>query len=30
MKIIFHPTAWEDYLYWQCENKKISKIPQND
>ncbi len=23
MKIIFHPNAWEDYLYWQKENKKI-------
>ncbi len=25
MKIIFHPNAWEDYLYWQSENKKILK-----
>jgi toxin-antitoxin system, toxin component, Txe/YoeB family len=25
MKIIFHPNAWGDYLYWQSENKKILK-----
>lgn len=25
MRIIFHPNAWEDYLYWQKENKKILK-----
>lgn len=25
MKIIFHPNAWEDYCYWQNENKKILK-----
>ena len=25
MKIIFHPNAWEDYLYWQTENKQILK-----
>ena len=29
MKIIFHPNAWEDYLYWQKENKKtLKKINQ--
>ncbi len=27
MKIIFSPSAWEHYLYWQQENKKmIEKI----
>lgn len=25
MKIIFHSNAWEDYLYWQTENKNILK-----
>jgi len=25
VKIIFHPNAWEDYCYWQNENKKILK-----
>jgi toxin YoeB len=25
LKIIFHPNAWEDYLYWQVENKKLLK-----
>ncbi|GAA0338834.1 Txe/YoeB family addiction module toxin [Sphingomonas oligophenolica] len=23
MKIIFWPTAWEDYLYWQAEDAKM-------
>ena len=23
MKIIFHPNAWEDYIFWQSESKKI-------
>ncbi len=22
MKIIFHPKAWEDYCYWQQNNRK--------
>ncbi|MBT4288380.1 MAG: Txe/YoeB family addiction module toxin [Deltaproteobacteria bacterium] len=25
MKIIFHPNAWEDYVFWQSENKKNLK-----
>ena len=25
MKIIFHPNAWEDYLYWQKNDKKLLK-----
>jgi toxin YoeB len=25
MKIIFHPHAREDYLYWQQEDKKVLK-----
>ena len=25
MKIIFHPNAWQDYLYWQKENKQMLK-----
>ncbi len=25
MKIVFHPNAWEDYLYWQKNNRKILK-----
>ncbi len=25
MKIVFHPNGWEDYLFWQSENKKILK-----
>jgi toxin YoeB len=29
MRIMFHPNAWEDYLYWQTENKKtLKKINQ--
>ena len=29
MKIIFHPNAWEDYLFWQSEHKKnLRKINQ--
>lgn len=29
MKIIFHPNAWEDYIYWQSANKKtLKKINQ--
>ena len=23
MKITFWPTAWEDYLHWQAEDKKL-------
>ena len=23
MKIVFWPTAWEDYLYWQAEDAKM-------
>ncbi len=23
MKLAFWPTAWEDYLYWQAEDKKV-------
>ena len=23
MKLIFSEHAWEDYLYWQCSDKKI-------
>ncbi len=23
MKIVFWPTAWEDYLYWQAEDAKV-------
>ena len=22
MKLIFHPHAWEDYLFWQAEDRK--------
>ena len=25
MKIIFHPNAWEDYVFWQSENKQNLK-----
>ncbi len=25
MKIIFHPNGWDDYIYWQQNNKKILK-----
>jgi toxin YoeB len=25
MKIIFMDTAWEDYLYWQGQDKKVLK-----
>lgn len=25
MKIIFTPSGWEDYLYWQEQDKKILK-----
>ncbi|SEH05400.1 Txe/YoeB family addiction module toxin [Candidatus Venteria ishoeyi] len=25
MKIIFHPRAWEDYLYWQQHDRKLLK-----
>jgi toxin YoeB len=25
VRIVFHPRAWEDYLYWQSEDKKILK-----
>lgn len=25
MKIIFHPHGWEDYLYWQKNDKKLLK-----
>lgn len=23
MKIVFHPNAWQEYLFWQTENRKI-------
>ena len=23
MKLIFHPHAWDDYLYWQQHDKKM-------
>lgn len=23
MKLVFWPTAWEDYLYWQAEDRKV-------
>lgn len=23
MKLVFWPTAWEDYLHWQAEDRKI-------
>ena len=23
MKLVFWPTAWEDYLYWQAEDPKM-------
>lgn len=23
MKIVFWPTAWDDYLYWQAEDAKL-------
>ena len=23
MKLVFWPTAWEDYLYWQSEDPKL-------
>lgn len=25
MRIIFHPQAWDDYLYWQQTDKQILK-----
>lgn len=25
MKLVFAETAWEDYLYWQANDKKILK-----
>ena len=25
MKILWHENAWEDYLYWQSEDKKALK-----
>ena len=25
MKIVFHPNGWEDYLYWQKEDRKTAK-----
>lgn len=25
MKIIFHPNGWDDYIYWQQNDKKILK-----
>jgi toxin YoeB len=25
MKLIFHPNAWEDYLFWQQQDKQILK-----
>lgn len=23
MKLVFHEQAWEDYLYWQAEDRKL-------
>lgn len=25
MRLIFHETAWQDYCYWQVQDKKILK-----
>ena len=25
MKLVFHPNGWEDYLYWQENDKKMVK-----
>jgi toxin YoeB len=25
IKLIFHPNAWEDYLFWQQQDKKMLK-----
>jgi toxin YoeB len=25
MRIVFHPQAWDDYLYWQKADKQIVK-----
>ena len=25
MKIVFHESGWEDYLYWQVQDRKIVK-----
>lgn len=25
MKLVFWPTAWDDYLHWQTEDRKILK-----
>ena len=25
MKIIFHPNGWDDYIYWQQNDKKVLK-----
>jgi len=25
VKIIFHPNGWDDYIYWQQNDKKILK-----
>ena len=29
MKIVFHDEAWEDYLYWQSNDKKKMKRINN-
>ena len=29
MNLIWHPKAWEDYLYWQTNDKKILKKTNN-
>ncbi len=23
MRLVFHPRAWEDYLYWQANDRKL-------
>ncbi len=25
MKIIFHPNGWDDYIYWQQNDRKVLK-----
>lgn len=25
MRVLWHETAWEDYLYWQIQDKKMTK-----
>ena len=29
MKITFHPNGWDDYLYWQQNDKKVLKKINN-